>query len=226
MNAAATAKKKPGSPARGSLADKAYHAIEERIVTLQLAPGAVLSEQQLAQELSVGRSPVREAIQRLAHERLVRVLPRRGILVSDINLGTHRRLLEARRVVERLLVRLACRAASDSQVRDFARLAGEFRREASENDVRGFLRTDFEFNDLLAASADNEFVVKCIQLMRGLSRRFWYKYYKVADLGRCSQLHASIADAIALRDVAAAERGLDRLIDYMEEFTKAVFDSR
>jgi DNA-binding GntR family transcriptional regulator len=225
MNAAMTAKKKAKPAAHRSLAEKAYHAIEERIVTLQLAPGAVLSEQQLAQELSLGRSPVREAIQRLAHERLVRVLPRRGILVSDINLGTHRRLLEARRAVERLLVRLACRAADEFQIPDFTRLAGEFRREARENDMRGFLRTDFEFNDLLAASADNEFAVNSVRLMRGLSRRFWYKYCMVADLGRCAQLHASIADAIALRDVAAAEQALDRLIDYMEVFTKAVFDA-
>jgi DNA-binding GntR family transcriptional regulator len=224
MTPAPPAKKKPKA-ARRSLADEAYHAIEERIVTLQLAPGAVLSEQQLAQDLSLGRSPVREAIQRLAHERLVVVLPRRGILVSDINLSTHRRLLDARRAIERLMVRLACRSATEEQNAAFRRLGGEFRREARDDDVRGFLASDFEFNDLLAASADNEFAVKAIQLMRGLSRRFWYRYHKIADLGRCALLHARLAEAIAQRDAAAAEQALDRLIDYMEEFTKAVFDA-
>ncbi|OGT84122.1 MAG: hypothetical protein A3H91_14865 [Gammaproteobacteria bacterium RIFCSPLOWO2_02_FULL_61_13] len=216
-------KRKPG--VRRSLADEAYHAIEERIVTLQLTPGALLSEQQLAKELSVGRSPVREAIQRLAHEKLVLVLPRRGILVSDNNLSTHRRLLEARREFERLLVRLACRSATDAQIADFIRMAAEFRRQAGDNDVRGFLRTDFEFNEMLSASADNEFAVKAIQLTRGLSRRFWYKYYKNADLGKCAQLHANLAHAIGQRQSAAAEQALDLLIDYMEEFTKAVFDA-
>ncbi len=216
-------KRKPG--ARRSLADAAYHAIEERIVTLQLAPGALLSEQQLARELSVGRSPVREAIQRLAHEKLVLVLPRRGILVSDNNLSTHRRLLEARREFERLLVRLACRSATDAQIASFIRMAAEFRRQARDNDVRGFMRTDFEFNDLLAASADNEFAVKAIELTRGLSRRFWYKYYRNADLGKCAQLHADLAHAVGRRESAAAGRALDQLIDYMEEFTKAVFDA-
>ena len=216
-------KRKPG--VRRSLAEEAYHAIEERIVTMQLAPGALLSEQQLAKDLSVGRSPVREAIQRLAHERLVLVLPRRGILVSDNNLSTHRRLLEARREIERLLVRLACRSATEAQAADFNRLAAEFQNQARDNDVRGFLRTDFEFNDLLAASCDNEFAVKAIQLTRGLSRRFWYKYYKSADLGKCAQLHANLASAIGKRETVGAEQALDLLIDYMEEFTKAVFDA-
>jgi len=104
-------------------------------------------------------------------------------------------------------------------------LAAEFQRQARDNDVRGFMRTDSEFNDLLAASCDNEFAVKAIQLTRGLSRRFWYKYYKSADLGKCAQLHAALASAIGRRETAAAERALDQLIDYMEEFTKAVFDA-
>ena len=67
-----------------TLTDLAYRQIEERIVTLRLKPGEVLSEQWLSATLKIGRTPIREALQRLALEGLVRILPRKGILVSEI----------------------------------------------------------------------------------------------------------------------------------------------
>ncbi len=224
MPASPKPKKKRDTGQYKSLAERAYHQIEEMIVTLQLKPGTVLSEQQLAEELSVGRSPVREAIQRLAYEKLVVVLPRRGILVSDINLRSHRKLLLVRREVERLMVRLACNAASDEQVAGFRKFAKDFQGHAKDNDVRGFVRTDATFNELLAESVDNEFTRNAVQLTRGLSRRFWFKFYRVADLKKCATLHAVLAKAIAERNADGAGHALDRLIDYMEEFTRTVLD--
>jgi DNA-binding GntR family transcriptional regulator len=224
MSNSAKKKKQHSAGRYESLAERAYHHIEEMIVTLQLEPGAVLSEQQLAEELSVGRSPVREAIQRLAYEKLVVVLPRRGILVSDINLRSHRKLLLVRREVERLMVRLACNAATEVQIAGFRKFAADFQRHAKDNDVRGFVRTDAAFNELLAESVDNEFARNAVQMTRGLSRRFWFKYYRLADLKKCASLHAALAKAIAERNADEAGRALDRLIDYMEEFTRAVLD--
>ena len=69
----------------GSLTDQAYQELEERIVTLQLQPGEVLSETALSEQLGIGRTPIREALQRLAREGLILILPRKGILVSEIN---------------------------------------------------------------------------------------------------------------------------------------------
>ncbi len=85
------------------LTDQAYRAIEEEIVTLRLRPGTILSEQLLAQRFKIGRTPVREALQRLANEGLVIILPRKGILVSDINPREQLLVLEVRREIERLL---------------------------------------------------------------------------------------------------------------------------
>ena len=68
------------------VADRAYRELEEMIVTLQLSPGTVLSEQALSVRLKIGRTPIREALQRLARDGLVAIMPRRGIMVSEINL--------------------------------------------------------------------------------------------------------------------------------------------
>ena len=80
-----------------SLTDRAYVALEEMICTLRLEPGEVLSEGALSETLRIGRTPVREALQRLAREGLVTVLPRRGVLVSEFNVKRQLRMLEVRR---------------------------------------------------------------------------------------------------------------------------------
>jgi DNA-binding GntR family transcriptional regulator len=88
-----------------TLTERAYRAIEEQIVTLRLKPGDILSEQMLSAACAIGRTPIREALQRLAREGLVTILPRKGILVSDINPRHQLLLLEVRRELERLLCR-------------------------------------------------------------------------------------------------------------------------
>jgi len=100
----------------GTLTDRAYRELEEMIVTLQLSPGTVLSEQALAVRLKIGRTPIREALQRLARDGLVVIMPRRGIMVSEINLRLQLRLLEVRRELERLMASLAAERASHSCV--------------------------------------------------------------------------------------------------------------
>src|SRR5258708_9067329 len=90
---------------RQSLTELAYAHLEELIVTLKLAPGRVVSEGELSVLTGIGRTPIREALQRLARERLVSILPRRGIIVTEINVGSQLKLLEVRRELERLIPR-------------------------------------------------------------------------------------------------------------------------
>ena len=100
-----------------TLTEQAYRAIEEQIVTLRLKPGEVLSEQMLSATFEIGRTPIREALQRLAREGLVTILPRKGILVSDINPRNQLLVLEVRRELERLLSRAGAERATDGAAR-------------------------------------------------------------------------------------------------------------
>ncbi len=108
----------------GTLTDRAYRELEEMIVTLRLSPGTVLSEQALALRLKIGRTPIREALQRLARDGLVVIMPRRGIMVSEINLRLQLRLLEVRRELERLMASLAAERATPDERREFAERGG------------------------------------------------------------------------------------------------------
>jgi DNA-binding GntR family transcriptional regulator len=203
-----------------SLSERAYTEIEELIITLKLAPGSALSEAELALHLGIGRTPVREALQRLARERLVMVLPRRGVVVSEINVASQLRLLEVRRELERLIARSAARRANDEQRARFRAIAAGFETAASADDGIAFMRTDLEFNQLCSSASHNEFAANAMSLMHGLSRRFWYLHHAhAADMPRTAKLHAAIARAIATADEDRAGAASDKLLDLIEKFT-------
>lgn len=205
-----------------SLTDKAYFYLEQMIVTLRLRPGSAVSESELSEQLGIGRTPIREALQRLARERLVVILPRRGIIVSEINVNSQLRLLEVRRVVERLVARSAARRASVETRQRFREIAATFERCGKSNDDVGFMDVDREFNDLCVEAARNEFATGAMSLMHSLSRRFWYLHYKqAADMPLTAKLHADIARAIAAGKEGAAGAAADRLLDTIETFTRA-----
>ncbi|SEI05103.1 DNA-binding transcriptional regulator, GntR family [Methylobacterium sp. 275MFSha3.1] len=208
-----------------TLTDRAYQQLEEMITTLVLPPGLVLGEQNLVQRLGIGRTPIREALQRLARDGLVVVMPRRGILVSDINVRSQLRLLETRRVLERLIARLAAERSTREEREVFAGLAQDMRDAAAASDDLAFMRLDRQFNELIATASRNEFAVRSLESMAGLSRRFWYQHYKqAADLPLTANLHADVCEAVARRDVEAAGAASDRLVDYIESFARKTLD--
>ena len=208
-----------------SLTDRAYVALEEMLCTLRLEPGEVLSEGALSETLGIGRTPVREALQRLAREGLVTVLPRRGVLVSDFNVKKQLRMLEVRRELERLMARSAASRATGEERERFEAMARAMDASADAGDDIGFMRLDHEFNVLVIQANRNEFAAEAISLMAGLSRRFWFMHHRQAgDLTVIARLHADIADAIAAADQAAAAAASDALLDYIESITRAAVD--
>lgn len=207
--------------ANQSLTDLAYAHLEELIVTLKLPPGKAVSESELSVLTGIGRTPIREALQRLAREKLVAILPRRGIVVAEINVGSQLKLLEVRREIERLIARTAARRAIAGERERFRQLARLFEKSARSDDDVAFMRTDREFNALCSAAAHNEFAASAMTLMHSLSRRFWYIHYQqAADMPLTAKLHADIARAIADADEERAAAASDRLIDEIEKFTR------
>jgi len=191
------------------------------IVTLKLAPGAAVSEAGLSVALGIGRTPIREALQRLARERLVSIFPRRGIIVTEINVTSQLRLLETRRELERLIARSAARRATDDERARFRTIAAAFEAAAKANDDVNFMRIDRDFNVLCSIAAHNEFAAGAMSLMHSLSRRFWYLHYKqAADMPLTAKLHADIARAIAAGDEERAAKASDRLLAVIEKFTR------
>jgi len=215
------ASRRPPEAPETSLTDRAWRALEEEIVTLRIAPGSIVSEAGLSARLGLGRTPVREALQRLATEGLVQILPRRGIIVTEIDVAAQLRLLEVRREIERLLARSAAHRGTPMLRDRFDAIADEMETAARREDDVGFMRLDRAFNLLLLEAAGNEFATASMRVMNGLARRFWYVHYRlVADMPLAARLHARVARAIAKGDPAAAAAASDRLIDYIQDFSR------
>ena len=164
-----------------TLTEEAYVQIEELIVTLRLKPGEVLSEQALSASLKIGRTPIREALQRLVREGLIIVLPRKGILVSDINPRNQLLVLEVRRELERLLSRSGAERATKEEREQLVDTSRGMDQAGKSNDDIAFMRLDRELNHLLLEAGHNEYATRAMRLTQGLSRRFWYMHCRSAQ---------------------------------------------
>lgn len=207
-----------------SLAEQAYDRIEAMIVTLELPPGLVFSESELSQQLGIGRTPTREALQRLVADRLVIALPRRGMMVSEVNIAEQLTLLETRRVLDRLIVTRAARLVNEAQRNQLQSLAAAIRGTAMAGDPATFMRLDRECDDILERAARNPFAVRACAPLHAHCRRFWYYFQQAGDLAEAAGLHGDLAGAVASGDEAAAGAASDRLIDHLEVFTRAALE--
>lgn len=208
--------------AKESQASYAYRLLELKIVSLALPPGQAVTEAELCEELDMGRTPVREALQRLQQEWLIKVLPRRGIFVTDIDIQGQMRMIEARRSVETHVVQLAASRASTEQRERFRQLAREFAGLVLSRDELAMGLTDGEFNALTFRAADNRFLTSALERMHALARRFWYVQSLRADIfATTAELHSALADAIAEGDPDIAADALKNLLDFAEQYTRA-----
>ncbi|MEP4379597.1 MAG: GntR family transcriptional regulator [Alphaproteobacteria bacterium] len=209
-----------------SLTEQAYTQIEELIVTLQLPPGGAVSEGELCARTGFGRTPVREALQRLARQGLINILPRRGMFVTGIDVETQLQLLDLRREVERLMARHAARRASADERSRFRSLADAMDRAARDGDDEGFMALDQAFNNLVGTACRNPFARASMEQWNPLARRFWFQHHRnVGDLPRMASLHAAVARAVADGDADTAARASDELMDHLAGFTRAALDA-
>jgi DNA-binding GntR family transcriptional regulator len=208
------------APDGESLAEQAYRLLEEQLVTLKLAPGELIAEKDLMDKAGIGRTPVREAIQRLSSEGLLQVLPRKGLMVTPLRRSDLSQIIEARRVLERLLVVKAAERATPEQRQALKSLS--LRIEASDDDLEAFFRLDLHLNQLLEVACKNRFLVQALTAMHSQCRRLWFLHRRRLDLPRSAQLHSGLARAVADADVTGAIRALDEIIAVLEDLVNGL----
>jgi len=197
-----------------SLAHQAYTLLEEKLVTLQLEPGSMVSEGDLIAMTNIGRTPVREAIQRLAHQDLFKVMPRKGLLVSPVSRFDMLNILETRKPLERLVVYRASLNARDEQRSGLSAIARNM--SISHERFEEFLRLDHELDVLLDACAGNPFTAAALAPLRSHSRRFWYFYRAQIQLSDAIVAHGQMARLVARRDYNGAQKASDAIMAVLE----------
>jgi DNA-binding GntR family transcriptional regulator len=208
-----------------SLSDQAYEIVEEMIVTLQLPPGAILTEAALSESIGIGRTPLREALKRLEMGRLIRSIPRRGIMAAELNIANQFLILETRRELDRLIAVRAARRASAEQRQIFAVHAKAIVETARAERLTDYLHADYEFDELLTVCGRNPFAAEAVQPLHVHSRRFWYAHREQSDWVGLAELHAALIGKVIDADEAATARASDQLIDHLQNFTRAVMEA-
>lgn len=196
---------------RGASA-RAYRALERMIVTLDLAPSATTTEGALIELIGLGRTPVREAIQRLAWEGLIEVRPRAGLAVAPLRADDWLLVVDARRGVEQVLARAAARRMTADAAARLSEAALAMNRAVIAGNVIAFLEADKLLDEIMAAAAENVFAARVAAPLQTHSRRFWYRYQSDSGLAQAAERHVGLIRAVLDGDEKQAGREADRLM--------------
>jgi DNA-binding GntR family transcriptional regulator len=221
------------APARASVAiphrtprsqsEEAYIKIRDRIVSLDLPPGSVVNEARLQAELAIGRTPIREALQRLAHEKLVQSVPHRGTFVTDVKITDLARITEVRVVLEGHAARLAAERCTANEQAVLSELLASLRsRRAMEQ--RELMRMDQQIHRQIYQSARNSFLESTLERYFNLSLRLWFLVLDhEVRLRAAVDEHVELIEAVMAHDGDRAEAIMRRHVTGFEhEIRKAL----
>jgi DNA-binding GntR family transcriptional regulator len=186
--------------------EKAYRLIKDKIVRLELRPLAVLNDQVLMDCLHLGRTPIREALHRLATEDLVIIAPRRGMFVADVSITDLQKMFELRILLEGYCAQLAAQRASEAQISEMEDVLSRLDLVTSANS-QGLMGIDQRLHQLMYEAANNKFLSDELNRLHTLSMRLWYLALdRLDDLKTSIEEHHQIVQALKEKDGAQAER--------------------
>jgi DNA-binding GntR family transcriptional regulator len=204
-------------------AEIAYRQIKEKIITVQMQPGAVIRETALMEELGLGRTPIREALKRLESENLVVSTPRRGMSVADIGITDLTQIYEIRVELEALGSRLAAQRITPEELEELRCLVAEYR-QVDKGDKNLLLELDCRFHALIARATHNNFLHNELDIFHNLALRIWHlalAYAQPEDLNVVA--HLDILDAIEAHDVQRAGETMRKHIEHFHKTIKFYF---
>lgn len=213
----------PEAASAASLSDQAYFRLRELIVTLELAPGALLNERELMERLELGRTPIREALQALARDGLVEVYARRGMLVAPVDAGDLADLHEVRAALEPVAAREAATRATDADRQEIGTLLEALARAANERDERALIELDQRIHRHVYRCAHNPFLERTLGEYYVLALRIWFLVLdRVAHLDDAVAQHRALLEAIRDGRPDEAETVMRAHVDAFEHAVRAV----
>ena len=201
-----------------SLAERAYVAIRRLIVTLELGPGSVINERELVEQLGIGRTPVREALRRLAQEGLVEVYPRRGMFVTDVDVRNLALISEVRAALEPEAARLAAERATDAERAELQELLDAL--DAGASDDQALMALDERIHRAVYRCARNDLLEATLEQYYVLALRIWtIALDRQHELKDAVQEHRALLEAIHDGD---GERAAATMRAHVEDFEQAM----
>ncbi len=189
--------------------DKAYVILRDLIVSLELKPGSIVNEQELASRLKLGRMPVREALARLAVEQFVEILQRRGAMIAPITLEGASELFEAREVIECGIARIAAVRITDDQLEKLKEVIFAVDHDRDSSDFENFLAHDFEIHSFLGRTIRDTNLRELSDRLLRHNLRFWRSYWSSRPALKISMVsHDDLLKSLMDHDPIAAEAAM------------------
>src|ERR1700722_11301838 len=214
-----------GVRSRLNLFELAYDRIEDLIVRCELKPGSFLAMQDLQEMTGFGRTPVHQAISRLAADTLIVVRPRYGLQIAPIDLARERVLLQLRRDIERFVVRLAAERSGPSNRNQIMHLTRALREQRKQMTISDFNVFDRRIDRVILSAAGERFLEHTLRPLHTIFRRIGWVYHTRistgADFDPTIDRHLAVLDAIGSRRSKAAMSASDALTDFVDQ----MFDS-
>lgn len=202
------------------ISERAYVQLRDRIVTLRLAPGTVLREDELMSELGIGRTPLREAIKRLALENLVAVQPRSGTYVTSVDASDIVHIAEVRAELEAQAAELAARRMNGAVRARAEALLAEVRELERTADADALMRLDESIHRVAWEGSQNPYMIETLERYFALSLRVWYVVLdRVPGLGTAVLDHSRLLEAMLDGD---APRARELMREHVVEFEREI----
>ncbi|WNE94313.1 GntR family transcriptional regulator [Streptomyces luomodiensis] len=202
----------------GTLADQAYRSISDRLVTLRIRPGEPINDERIAAELGFGRTPVREALKRLEHERLIVAYPRRGTFATEVQIADLGHISEVRQRLEPLAASLAARRAGQGDRGDLDRLLARLA-DASDGGT-DLIRLDMAVHRAIYAATRNPYLEDTLIRYDNLATRIWCLFIdRLPGLAGHVHEHGPLLRAIIDGD---AEKAAALAAGHVEGFEAAI----
>jgi DNA-binding GntR family transcriptional regulator len=210
-------------PQLSPLSQQAYQRLRDKIVMLHLAPGAPLNEAALMAELQLGRTPIREAVQRLAGEGLITLRPRRGAFVANLSITDLQQIFEVRRMIEGYAAALAAERATAADCTALRAALAQLSSSESNGDTHLYMEIDRQFHRALARSAHNKYLETTLSRLYNLNLRLWFlALAKIGPMREAIEELQRVIDAIEHRDGPAAESAICDHITGFQERIRAI----
>ena len=199
------------------MADRAYEELKWQILNGEIGTGQLFTEQSICELLDIGRSPVRSALSRLQHDRLVDIIPRKGMLVRGLSSNEVNEIIQVRMAIEPLVAKLAVQNATDEDIQALEKLLDQA--ENAGLKARGVaMRVDHEFHIALANATGNSVLAEVVSFVKKRSSMLWFRSIVTEEkMRQVQQEHRAIVDAIKSRDEKKAVKFVTEHISKLEE---------
>ncbi|MDR6818789.1 DNA-binding GntR family transcriptional regulator [Neorhizobium sp. 2083] len=199
------------------LSRQAFRRLENLIVTMELQPGALVTEKQLIGLAGQGRTPVREAIQKLEWQGLMRVRPRVGLQITELVESDHENIMQVRRQLEPVAAMLVAEHAGEEQRSALLDCAKAMGTATATGDIAGFLEADKRFDEILEDACPNRFLMSALAPLQTHSRRRWFSTASVERMDQAVTQHVAVIRAIRSGDAEATRRAMETLLAYLTD---------